>query len=253
MFQHIRASFLWLLSLILAAAAIRLLPPSISVSTNVTGREMPVTGVQSSSRQIALTFDAAGDASLLPQLLKILEDHHTAATFFLTGAFADRFPQETLLISQSGHQLGILGDDYTDFTALSPQEISASLKNASDKLFWLTDSRPEFFRPPYGTYSKTMIQTARKQGLTTVTYSIDSMDWKDYGAEAVTDIICSHPRLESGAVICFRVGAKYTPEALELLLGILEKRGYSFVPLSDLLLEENYYLDADGRQIPGEP
>ena len=45
-------------------------------------------------------------------------------------------------------------------------------------------------------------------------------------------------------------GAKYTPEALETLIITLKDAGYEFVPLSELIYRDHYYMDHEGRQIP---
>ena len=48
----------------------------------------------------------------------------------------------------------------------------------------------------------------------------------------------------------FHNAAKHTPEALPGLIEKLIQQGYSFVPISELILRENYDIDHTGRQIP---
>ena len=46
------------------------------------------------------------------------------------------------------------------------------------------------------------------------------------------------------------LAAKYTPSALEAIIqGILD-RGYEIVPVSELIYENHYHMDAAGNQIP---
>lgn len=251
MIRHIKLSLLWILSLVIIAAVVQTLPGTISVSTNVTGTELPIAGTEHSDQKLALTFNAAGSDAGLSRLLQTLDKHQIHATFFLTGDWVSRYSNETVLISQYGHELGILGDTYLDFTNLEKTSISAQLTASRDKIANLTGISPHFFRPPYNAYNNLVIRTARDAGYQTISWSVDSMDWKDYGVSAIENKVIHNPDL-SGAILYFHTDAKYTPEALESLIPLLLENGYSFASLSDLLYEENYHLDTNGRQIPDE-
>ena len=60
-------------------------------------------------------------------------------------------------------------------------------KAMSDKVEKLTGVRPTLFRPPYGDYNNTVLEAAKACGYTSVQWSVDSLDWKDYGAEDIVD------------------------------------------------------------------
>lgn len=44
-------------------------------------------------------------------------------------------------------------------------------------------------------------------------------------------------------------GAKFTAEALDTVLTSLEEQGYEIVPVSQLIIRENFHMDGTGRQI----
>ena len=71
-------------------------------------------------------------------------------------------------------------------------------------------------------------------GYTTVLWSADSMDWKNYGAEAIFQAAGGGGQPERGAILRFRVGNKYTPQGLELVLDWLETEGFAAVSISEL-------------------
>ena len=50
----------------------------------------------------------------------------------------------------------------------------------------------------------------------------------------------------------FHNGAKNTPAALPTVLKTLQSQGYSIVPVSQLILRDNYTVDAAGMQIPNQ-
>lgn len=76
----------------------------------------------------------------------------------------------------------------------------------------------------------------------------DSLDWKEISAAEITERVAS--RVQEGSIVLFHNAAKNTPEALPGLIEKLIQQGYSFVPISELILRENYDIDHTGRQIP---
>ena len=80
--------------------------------------------------------------------------------------------------------------------------------------------------------------------------SVDSLDWKDYGADSIVKTVCNHKNLCNGSIILLHNGAKYTPEALEAVITGLQAQGYELVPISQLICTGEYTIDHTGRQIP---
>ena len=83
----------------------------------------------------------------------------------------------------------------------------------------------------------------------TTVYNADSLDWKDYGVDSIIKTVTEHKHLGNGSIILCHNGAKFTAEALDTLITTLEKKGYEFVPISELIYKDNYHLDHEGRQI----
>ena len=78
---------------------------------------------------------------------------------------------------------------------------------------------------------------------------MDSLDWKDYGADSVINTVLNHNVLNNGAIILCHNGAKYTAEALETLITGLKEKGYEIVPVSELIYKKDYHMDVTGKQI----
>ena len=108
------------------------------------------------------------------------------------------------------------------------------------------------FRPPYGAYDNAVIKTAYQMNYYPIQWSVDSLDWKDYGVDSIIDTVCNHKALGPGAIILCHNGAKYTAEALDTMLTQLEEKGYTIVPISELIMRENYHMDVSGKQIADE-
>ena len=107
----------------------------------------------------------------------------------------------------------------------------------------------QLFRPPYGDYDDAVVLNARENGYYPIQWSIDSLDWKDYGVDDIITRICDNKQLTGGAIILCHNGAKYTADALDTMLTNLEEQGYKIVPISKLIMKKNYHMDATGKQI----
>ena len=84
------------------------------------------------------------------------------------------------------------------------------------------------FRPPYGDYDNEVITGVLSCGYYPIQWSIDSLDWKDYGVDDIITRICDNKQLTGGAIILCHNGAKYTADALDTLLTQLEEKGFQF-------------------------
>lgn len=81
------AAFL-LAAVALIQGIIRFLPDSITVSSSVGGRELPIYCVETDKKQVALSFDAAWGNEDTGRILETLKKHNVKVTFFMTGGWA---------------------------------------------------------------------------------------------------------------------------------------------------------------------
>ena len=85
------------------------------------------------------------------------------------------------------------------------------------------------------------------QELSFVTLS-DSLDWKDLSAGEITRRVTS--KVQPGSIVLFHNAALHTPEALPTIIQTLLQEGYTFVPISQIILTGDYTIDHTGRQCP---
>ena len=78
----------------------------------------------------------------------------------------------------------------------------------------------------------------------------DSLDWKEISAPEIQKRVVS--KVCPGSIVLFHNAALHTPEALPGILEQLTQEGYTFVPISQLILTEESSIDHTGRQCPAE-
>ena len=62
----------------------------------------------------------------------------------------------------------------------------------------------------------------------------DSLDWKDLEAPEIVKRVTE--KVQPGSIVLFHNAALHTPEALPTILETLIQDGYTFVPISQILL-----------------
>lgn len=75
---------------------------SITVSSSVDGRELPIYCVDTPEKKIALSFDAAWGNEDTAKILEILKKHDVRVTFFMTGGWVESYPEDVKAILAAG-------------------------------------------------------------------------------------------------------------------------------------------------------
>ena len=242
--------FFVLCTLLLLAVVVSNIPAIMSVNSRVGNRELPIYCVQTDKKQIALSFDAAWGNEDTQKILEILKKHDIKVTFFMTGGWVESYPDDVKSIYEAGHDLGNHSENHKDMPTLSDNQQTEELMKVHNKVKDLTGYEMFLFRPPYGSYNNNLILNAKKIGYYTIQWDVDSLDWKNYGVDSIIKTVTQHKHLGNGSIILCHNGAQYTAEALDTLITTLQNAGYEFVPISELIIKDNYHMDHEGRQIP---
>ncbi len=213
-------------------------------------RELPIYCVQkdASDKVVALSFDAAWGNEDTQQLIDILKKYGVKTTFFVVGDWVDKFPESVKALSDAGHEIMNHSDTHPHMTQISVEKIKEEIENCDKKIENITGVKPNLSRAPDGDYDNKVIKTLREMGHFTIQWDVDSLDWKDLSANEITERVLK--KVKPGSICLFHNAAKHTPEALPAILEGLKKEGYKIVPVSEIILKENFTIDNSGMQIP---
>jgi polysaccharide deacetylase family sporulation protein PdaB len=215
-------------------------------------RKLPIYCVETDEKKIAISFDAAWGADDTDELLRILDENDVKTTFFMCGYWVDDYPEEVKKIAEAGHDLGNHSSTHPHMSKLSKEQIKAELMETEEKVKNLTGVDMELFRPPFGEYNNNVIEAAQECGYYTIQWDVDSLDWKEYGVDSEINQVLNHKHLGNGSIILFHNDAKYTPQALDAIIKGLKEKGYEIVPVSELIIRDNFEMNHEGRQISKE-
>lgn len=141
-------------------------------------KELPIYCVKTDKPQIALTFDGAWGNEDTSTLLDILERQGISATFFFTGGWISKYPDDVKTILSKGHEVGNHSENHKQMSKLSKEQCIEEIQIVHDKVKELTGLEMKVFRPPFGDYNDTVIQAANELGYHVIQWDVDTLDIK---------------------------------------------------------------------------
>ena len=216
------------------------------VGVSASKRALPVYCVQRDDKTVAISFDAAWGNEDTQMLIDILDQYGVNATFFVVGDWVDKYPESVRALAGAGNEVMNHSTSHAHFSKLSHNEIIRDINLCNDKIEQITGVRPTLFRCPYGEYDDHVIQAVSSIGMTAVQWDVDSLDWKGISADEIQRRVLD--RVQPGSIVLFHNAAENTPEALPGILESLIANGYRIVPISQILLQGDCFIDNTGRQ-----
>lgn len=213
-------------------------------------KETPIKRVARDQKMVTLTFDTVWGDENIQTIIGILAKYNIKGTFFVSGQWVEKYPESARSLIGAGHELMNGSDTYSTMTKFSPEEILTELNACNRKIEMVTGSHPTLFRAPYGTYNDQLISTVRAAGMEIVQWDVDGGD--KTGADAARIVKTVTSGVKPGSIVRFHNGTESTTEALPQMIETLLQEGYTFVPLSWLILPQPYSIDLKtGEQSKG--
>ncbi|WP_445678146.1 polysaccharide deacetylase family protein [Psychrobacillus sp. FSL H8-0484] len=196
--------------------------------------------IDTEEKVVALTFDDGPHPKYTAEILDLLASYNAKATFFIVGENAEKKPELILRQYNEGHE--IANHTYTHPLKTTLPKLEVEIKKTNDLIYSITGYYPELFRPVEGQYTDSLVQSLVKNGYKVIMWSWhqDTEDWKNPGVHRIVKTVLNGT--EPGNVILFHDGGgnrSQTVKALEKILPELQKQGYEFVTISELLKMKN--------------
>ncbi len=174
--KRILAGLLFLLAAVLAVCGC--LWGSRAMEAAAQKRSLPIYNVKTSEKKIAISFDAAWGNEETQTLIDILKKYNVKTTFFVIGAWADKYPDSVKALAAAGHEVCNHSDTHPHMPKLSRQEMTSQITACNEKVRALTGVSPLLFRPPYGDYSTPLIDTVNGLKMYPIQWDVESLDTK---------------------------------------------------------------------------
>jgi polysaccharide deacetylase family sporulation protein PdaB len=244
------AAYLLMLTTVVILVSVISTPGSGITGAFSAQRRIPIYSVETDEKLAAITFDCAWGADDIPQILDTLKKFDIKATFFMVGQWAEKNPEMVKLMAQEGHDTANHSYSHLRMGGLDGDRANDEIKKCGEIIEKLTGSKCELFRAPYGDYSNVLLSQAQQLGYYTIQWDVDSLDWKPgISREEILQRI--EAKIKPGSIILFHNDTPHTAKLLPEIISRLDAQGYRFVPVSELIIREKYYIDNEGRQRTG--
>ncbi len=186
-----------------------------------------------------LTFDGGSGAQGAASVVSTLRATGVPASFFLTGRFAQTYPQTAQSIAASG----ILGNHtmtHPHLTQLSSSAVRAEVTNAETAVIAATrEAAKPWFRFPFGEYDARTLGIINDLGYAAIGWTVDTLGWEGRSGAGTIDDIRARvlARLQPGMIVLMHLGAApdgstLDADALPRLITAIRDAGYSFVTVN---------------------
>ena len=185
--------------------------------------------------QIALTFDAGAGSGTIDELLDVLRDRDVRSTFFVAGAFADRYPRIVERMGSEGHELANHSYSHPDFRNLTDPQMRDELHRGTTAIERAAGVPiAPLWRPPFGGRDDRVLRVVEDEGFRSVYWTFDSGDWIE-GTTARQVMTTDLSKAENGAVVVHHVSPEATARAMPSVIDELRRRGFDLVTVSEIL------------------
>lgn len=183
-------------------------------------------------KKIALTFDDGPHEKYTPMLLDGLKERNVSANFFLMGKNAEKYPEIVKRMKEEGHVIGNHSYSHVQLNAMMEDEACKEMTKANKVISEITGETPNYVRPPFGAWSNKLDCITN---MLVVLWDVDPLDWQCQNKDLVVKRVVSN--VKEGDIILLHDSYQSTVEATFEIIDILEKEGYEFVTLDEMILE----------------
>jgi cellulose synthase/poly-beta-1,6-N-acetylglucosamine synthase-like glycosyltransferase/peptidoglycan/xylan/chitin deacetylase (PgdA/CDA1 family)/spore germination protein YaaH len=200
---------------------------------------------QPKGKKVVLTFDDGPDPTFTPKILNILNKYHIKADFFVIGQNAENNPSIIKRMYKDGNEIGNHTFTHPNIATVSPFQTKLQL-NATQRLIEeLTGRSTTLFRAPYEADAEPYLTSellpiirAQKMNYTMVGEKVDPEDWARPPVKEIVNRVLTPIYNGDGHIILLHDAGgdrTNTIKALPIIIDNLQKHGYKFVTVSDLL------------------
>ena len=179
-------------------------------------------------KRVALTFDD-GPSPYTTEILHSLDKMDAKGTFFEVGNQMSGYAGVMRKIIAHGHEIGNHSYAHEQYPS------SSSMAATSARIEKATGFKPCDFRPPYGAYNGSTVDSARRNGLSVALWDIDTQDYTLPGSGT---IYSRAVQAGKGSIVLMHDGGgnrSQTAAAVPDIIRTLRERGYKLVTVTELL------------------
>jgi len=150
---------------------------------------------------IAITFDDGPHPRNTSQILELLEENGGLGTFFVTGNNLKKNWKLAENLASRGHMLGNHTFSHCNALFCSKKKLQREIAETKALIENITQKPNNFFRPPHGIITPSLLSICRKLNLTVVLWSANTLDFKRESPRRMFGRV--EKKVRKGAIVLF--------------------------------------------------
>ncbi len=183
-------------------------------------------------KKVALSFDDGPNPEYTELLLDGLKERGVKASFFVLGSEVEQYPQIVRRASEEGHLIGVHAYKHVNLRQLSDEKALEQVRRTNEAIYQATGQYASYIRPPYGCWKENLDGEVQ---MVEVLWDIDPRDWATTSSDLVVQRVLRE--VEENSIILLHDASASSVRSAFRIIDTLQKEGYMFVTVEDLLLE----------------
>jgi peptidoglycan-N-acetylglucosamine deacetylase len=184
---------------------------------------------------VAFLINVAWGNEYIPEILKVLNNHQTKATFFFDGSWVKKNPDLAKMIKDAGHEIGNHAYSHPDLQKRSMVDTTKELQKTNDVIGETLGIKPKLFAPPSGSFNQVTIQVANQLEMKTILWTVDTVDWRNPATSEMVRRVVSE--VENGSMVLMHP-TRPIAEGMDTMITDIKAKGFQLGTVSDLISEK---------------
>ncbi|MEK4510360.1 hypothetical protein EJP82_09100 [Paenibacillus anaericanus] len=180
----------------------------------------------------ALMINVAWGNQYVVPMLDTLDEAKVKATFFLDGSWLKKNVELALEIQKRGHQIENHAYSHPNMSQLEDSRARLEISKTKDLLKEKLGVDNRWFAPPSGDFNDKTVRQAADQGLKTVLWTLDTVDWRNPTPYSIVAKISK--KVEPGSLILMHPTAS-SSEALKDIIKSIQDKGLKLGTVDETL------------------
>lgn len=203
---------------------------------------IPTRYIDPNRPMVALTFDDGPHVEYTPEILEVLRQYDSAATFFILGNRIGKNSRYTVINTiESGSEVGSHSWSHPNLVKTKDKDLDTQFYGTSTKVYedvseWCYQIK--LFRPPYGAVNN---RVSEKSPYPFIMWSMDTLDWKTRDVQSTIDTIMND--VKDGDIILMHDIHLESKEAAKQVIPMLIEKGYQLVTVSEMMAAKGIQME----------
>lgn len=196
-------------------------------------RAEPIYKGNEQGKYVSLLINVAWGEEELDKMITILDRLGIRANFFIEGRYAENHKNQVLKLYNDGHVIGNHSYSHpSKWGTYTYEQYAEEIKKTNEVLSAITNESMIYFAPPGGEFNDRTLKAAYDEGMYTILWTADTIDWKGGSADTIINRVMK--KVEPGALILMHPKPE-TVVALEPLINQLKEEGYQFKTIDEMV------------------